>query len=164
MALDPIDLSWIYHDKLHVLELVGSNPWVPRIARCKHGLQITRLAAATGARTRVHGNARPTHCLCGHSGYFNGGMCSDMCGSLISRGRHTVQRMVQPRAAHRTKSGTAEGGSQYKAWYSWGRHTVQMMVQLRASHSANGGSAEGGTQYKEWYSRWQHNFLTTMKY
>ena len=47
----------------------GSTPWAPRIARCKCGLQIARLAAATGARTRVLGYARPTHCLCSHSGY-----------------------------------------------------------------------------------------------
>ena len=151
MALDPIDLSWIYHDKLHVLELVGSTPWVPRIARCKRGLQIARLAAATGARTRVHGNARPTHCLCGHSGYFNGGMCSDMCGSLISRGRHTVQRVVQPRAAHRTKSCTAaEGGTQCKWWFISGRRTVPRVVQLTAAYSTKSGTAEGGSQYKEW--------------
>ena len=35
----------------------------PRIARCKCVLQITRLAVATEARTRVRGYARPTHCL-----------------------------------------------------------------------------------------------------
>ena len=39
------------------------------IARCKRGIQIARLVSATGARTRVHGYARPTHCLCCHSGY-----------------------------------------------------------------------------------------------
>ena len=45
----------------------GSIPWAQRIARCKCGLQIARLAAATGMRTCVLGYARPTHCLCGHS-------------------------------------------------------------------------------------------------
>ena len=39
----------------------GSALWAPRIARCKCELQIPRLAAATGARTSVHGYARPTH-------------------------------------------------------------------------------------------------------
>ena len=48
--------------------LMGSTPWAPRIARCKRGLQIARFVAATGARTRVHGYARRTQCLCGHSG------------------------------------------------------------------------------------------------
>ena len=51
------------------ITLMGSTPGAPRIARCKRGLQIAKLAAATGARTHVHGYARTTHCLCGHSGY-----------------------------------------------------------------------------------------------
>ena len=46
-----------------------SIPWVPRIARWKCGQQIARLAAASEARTRDLRDARPTHCLCGHSGY-----------------------------------------------------------------------------------------------
>ena len=48
--------------------LMASTPWAPRIARCKRGRQIARLAAATGALKRVYGYARPTHCLCGHPG------------------------------------------------------------------------------------------------
>ena len=44
--------------------LMSSTPCVPRIARCRRGLHIAILAAATGARTFVHGYARPTHCLC----------------------------------------------------------------------------------------------------
>ena len=52
--------------------LMGSTHWATRIARCKRGLQIARLAAATRARTGVHGYARPIHCLCSHSGYEQG--------------------------------------------------------------------------------------------
>ena len=61
-TVDPID--WSYPPTL-----LGNTPWAPRIARCKCGPQISRLAAATMARTRVHGDARPTHYLCGHSWY-----------------------------------------------------------------------------------------------
>ena len=32
---------------------MGSTPWAPHIARCKPGLQISRLVAATGERTLV---------------------------------------------------------------------------------------------------------------
>ena len=46
--------------------LMGRTPWAPRIERCKRGLEIAGLAAETGARTRVHGYARPTHCRSGH--------------------------------------------------------------------------------------------------
>ena len=47
----------------------GSTPWVARIARWKCGPQTGRVAAATGMWTRDHRNAKPTHCLCCHSGY-----------------------------------------------------------------------------------------------
>ena len=46
----------------------GNTPY-PRIARCTCGLQIARLGEATGVRSPVLGYARPTHCLCCHSGY-----------------------------------------------------------------------------------------------
>ena len=51
-TVDPIDWS-------HPPPSLAVSPWAPRIARCECGLQIARLAAATGARTRVHGYARP---------------------------------------------------------------------------------------------------------
>ena len=35
------------------------------------GLQITRLAALSQPRSYDLRNARPTHCLCGHSGYYH---------------------------------------------------------------------------------------------
>ena len=59
-TVDPIDwshppLSWAVPPELHVL--YGVN------------VQIARLVAPTGTRTRVHGYDRPTHYLCGHSGY-----------------------------------------------------------------------------------------------
>ena len=47
----------------------GSTPWAPRIVRCKCGPEITWLAAANGTRTRDHRIVRPTHCLCGYSGW-----------------------------------------------------------------------------------------------
>ena len=47
----------------------GSTPWTPRISRYKCGAPIARHAATSKARTRDLRNARPTHCLCGHSGY-----------------------------------------------------------------------------------------------
>ena len=43
------------------------------IVQC--GLQITRLAALSEPRTCDLRNARPTHCLCGHSGYILNGTC-----------------------------------------------------------------------------------------
>ena len=52
--------------RLWFLTGMCSDPWAPRITRCKRSLQIARLVATTGARTRVHGYARPSHCLCGH--------------------------------------------------------------------------------------------------
>ena len=58
-TVDPIDWSqpppsWTVPPVLH-----GVNA----------GLQIARLADATGARTGIPGYAKPTHCLCGHLGY-----------------------------------------------------------------------------------------------
>ena len=47
----------------------GSTPWAPPIAWCKWESQTTRHAAATRTRTHYHQNARPKHCLCGHSMY-----------------------------------------------------------------------------------------------
>ena len=58
--VDPIDWS-------HPPTIVSSTPRAPRIARCKCRLQMTRLAASTGAGTRVHGHAKQTHYLWGHS-------------------------------------------------------------------------------------------------
>ena len=45
------------------------SPLAPRIAWRKCGPQISRLATATGTRTRDHWNTWPTHYLCGHSEY-----------------------------------------------------------------------------------------------
>ena len=66
MSSETVDLIDLSHPPLSW----AVPPEAPLIALCKCGLQIARLAAATGARTRVQGYARPTHCLCGHSGYI----------------------------------------------------------------------------------------------
>ena len=47
----------------------GQYPLSSTYCTVQCGLQITRLATLTEMRTCDLRNARPTHCLCGHSGY-----------------------------------------------------------------------------------------------
>ena len=61
----------------------GSILCAPRMAQCKFGLQIARLAEATVARTLVRGYARPTHCRCGYSGYKIGDVHDTISGTYL---------------------------------------------------------------------------------
>ena len=63
-TVDPIDWS-------HPPPDTGQYPLSSTCCtlQCGHGLQITRLAALSQPRTCDLRNARPMHCLCGHSGY-----------------------------------------------------------------------------------------------
>ena len=71
--------SWSVPPELHVLH--GAN------AAC---LQIARLVVPIGTRTRLHGYARPTHCLCGHSGY--GTMRNYILGNYV-RDRYNCRNL-----------------------------------------------------------------------
>ena len=60
--VDPIDWS-------HPPPYTGQYPLSSTYCTVQCGLQITRLTALTEMRTCDLRNARPMHCLCGHSGY-----------------------------------------------------------------------------------------------
>ena len=60
-TVDPIDWS-------HPPPYKGQYPLSSTYCTVLCGLQITRLAALSMPRTCDLRNARPTHCLCGHSG------------------------------------------------------------------------------------------------
>ena len=64
-TVDPIDWS-------HPPPCTGQYPLSSTYCTVQCGLQITRLTALTEMRTCDLGNARPTHCLCGHSGCCEG--------------------------------------------------------------------------------------------
>ena len=61
-TVDPIDWS-------HPRPYTGQYPLSSTYCRLQSGLQITRLSALSESRTCDLLIARPTHCLCGHSGY-----------------------------------------------------------------------------------------------
>ena len=61
-TVDPIDWS-------HPPPYTGQYPLSYTYCTVQCGLQITRLTALTEIRTCALRNAKPTHCLCGHSGY-----------------------------------------------------------------------------------------------
>ena len=62
-TVDPIDWS-------HPPPYTGQYPLISTYCTVQCGLQITRLTALTEMRTCDLRNARPTHSLCGHSGYI----------------------------------------------------------------------------------------------
>ena len=62
-TVDPID--W-----LHPPPYTEQYPLSSTYYTVQCGLQITRLTALTEIRTCDLRNAWPTHCLCGHSGYY----------------------------------------------------------------------------------------------
>ena len=61
-TVDPIDWS-------HPPPYTGQYLLSSTYCTVQYGLQITRLTALTEMRTCDLRNARPTHGLCGHSGY-----------------------------------------------------------------------------------------------
>ena len=63
-TVDPIDWQ-------HPQPYTGQYPLSSTYCTVQCGLQITRLTALTEMRTCDFLNARPTHCLCGHSGYIH---------------------------------------------------------------------------------------------
>ena len=68
-TVDPIDWS-------HRPPYTGQYPVSSTYCTVQCGLQITRLAALSEQRTCDLQNARPTHCLCCHSGYSDIGQCT----------------------------------------------------------------------------------------
>ena len=77
----------------------GQYPLSTRFARCKRGPQIERLAAATWARTCIHGCARPTHW--GHSGPRNAR--SSAYNKQIQHRDFSTQLMAQSDGGNRGK-------------------------------------------------------------
>ena len=61
-TVDPIDWS-------HPPPYTGQSPLSSTYCTVQCGLQITTLTALAETRTCDLRNERPTHCLCGHSGY-----------------------------------------------------------------------------------------------
>ena len=87
-TVDPIDWS-------HPPPYTGQYPLSSTYCTVQFGMQITRLTALTVMRTCDLRNARPTHCLCGHSGYRQPSTRLQKCAKKTGR---TKPRKHLPRS------------------------------------------------------------------
>ena len=108
--VDPIDWS-------HPPPYTGQYPLSSTYCTVQCGLQITRLTTLTEMRTCDLRNVRPTHCLCGHSGYKWYYLSIVSINFLLSRADRrvlrwfgNVERMDEYRMARKVLMAEVSGG------------------------------------------------------